>query len=291
MLKKLQEKWGVTGWRFLLIFLTFALGGSLCGFLGRQLLVWSSLEKNFAWYVLYIALITLLWPLCVLVISIPMGQYRFFKAYLQKMRTRIFGRSAVKDDAPLSIAIFASGAGTNARRIIEHFTDHPRISVALIVSNKPQAGVLNVARAYQVPYVVLGPEMPLSGEALVRLLQKKKISLIVLAGFLLKIPPNFIKAFAGRIINIHPALLPSYGGKGMYGQRVHEAVIKNKDKTSGISIHFVDEIYDHGEVAFQATCPVFETDDASSLASRIHELEHEHYPRIIEEVLEKQKRS
>ena len=197
------------------------------------------------------------------------------------------------------IAVFASGAGTNAQKIIEYLNPFPspqakkgdvktpKIQVALIVSNKPDAGVLKIAGNENIPFLLLEKEKFVEGNAYTDELKEYGIDLIVLAGFLWKIPPAFIRAFPQRIINIHPALLPKYGGKGMYGKFVHQAVIDNKEKESGITIHYVDELYDHGKIIFQATCPVLQTDTAASLAQRIHQLEHEFYPKVIEEVLVK----
>jgi phosphoribosylglycinamide formyltransferase 1 len=184
-----------------------------------------------------------------------------------------------------SIAIFASGAGSNARKIIEHFSQHPKVRVELIVCNKPQAGVLNIADEHGIPTLILDKEQFFRGNAYVDEFKVDDIEFIVLAGFLWKIPDALIHAYPEKIVNIHPALLPKYGGKGMYGNFVHEAVIANKEKESGISIHFVDEVYDHGKIIFQAKCEVKEDDTPDSLAARIHELEHKHYAKVIEDLL------
>lgn len=184
----------------------------------------------------------------------------------------------------INIAIFASGAGSNAAKIIEYAPTH--FKVALVVCNKPGAGVLDIARENNIPTLLIEKETFFRGNAYVEELKAAGIGFIVLAGFLWKVPPTLIQAFSGKIINIHPALLPNYGGKGMYGQRVHEAVIANGDTESGITIHWVDEQYDHGSTIFQATCPVLPGDTAGTLAQRIHGLEHEHYPKIIAQLLE-----
>jgi phosphoribosylglycinamide formyltransferase 1 len=185
------------------------------------------------------------------------------------------------------IAVFASGAGSNAARIVEHFASKKNsgVAVALIVTNKQDAGVLTVAAANHIPSLIIDKERFFRGDAYTGLLQEKKIDLIVLAGFLWKIPSALINAFPGNIINIHPALLPKYGGKGMYGHYVHQAVLDNKEKESGITIHLVDEVYDHGRIIFQAHCPVLEEDTPASLAKRIAALEHGHYPVVIEKIL------
>lgn len=183
------------------------------------------------------------------------------------------------------IVVFASGAGSNAAKIIRYFHHHNTIRVALIVCNKPGAGVIKIAEKEKIPVLLIEKEKFFHGDAYIKELQQLGVDLIVLAGFLWKIPPAVIKAFPGRIINIHPALLPKYGGKGMYGRFVHQAVIDNKETESGITIHYVDEVYDHGKIIFQATCPVQINDTPSSLAERIAVLEHEHYPKVIERVI------
>lgn len=183
------------------------------------------------------------------------------------------------------IAIFASGAGSNAQKIIDHFKGHPSIQIALIVCNKPGAGVLNIAENEGIPTLLIEKETFFRGNAYTDELKALGIDFIILAGFLWKIPVQLIRAYPQQIVNIHPALLPHYGGKGMYGRFVHEAVIQNKEKASGISIHFVDELYDHGKIIFQASCEVKPEDDADSLAHRIHGLEHKHYAPVIEELL------
>lgn len=185
----------------------------------------------------------------------------------------------------MNIAIFASGAGSNARRIIEYFKDSETVKIALIVCNKPGAGVLNIAQEHGIPTLLIEKEQFFRGNAYVDELREYHIDFIVLAGFLWKVPSALIRAFTEKIINIHPALLPKYGGKGMYGQFVHEAVIGAKDPESGITIHFVDEQYDHGSTIFRITCPVLPDDTPASLAQRIHELEHKHYPMVIEKLL------
>jgi phosphoribosylglycinamide formyltransferase 1 len=180
------------------------------------------------------------------------------------------------------IAIFASGAGSNALAIINHFRGHQDIIVGLVVCNKPAAGVLNIAAAAGLPVIMIEKERFFRGNGYLDELVAAGISHIVLAGFLWKIPNTLVQAYAGRIINIHPALLPKYGGKGMYGALVHEAVIRNRETESGITIHEVDDIYDHGQPIFQEIVPVTPTDTPASLAAKIHALEHAHYPRIIE---------
>jgi phosphoribosylglycinamide formyltransferase-1 len=155
------------------------------------------------------------------------------------------------------------------------------------VCNKPGAGVLTIAENAGIPYLLIEKERFFKGDNYLPQLQNSNVDFIVLAGFLWKIPSALINAFPKRIINIHPALLPNYGGKGMFGHHVHDAVINNKEKESGITIHYVDELYDHGAVIFQAKCNVTENDTADTLAQKIHLLEHEHYPKVIARIIQK----
>ena len=181
------------------------------------------------------------------------------------------------------IAIFASGAGSNAKKIIEYFTNHTAVQVALIVCNKPGAGVLAIADYYHIPTLLIEKEQFFRGNAYVDELKAAHVDFIILAGFLWKIPSALIQAYPNKIINIHPALLPKYGGKGMYGQFVHEAVLAARESESGITVHLVDDLYDHGQMIFQTTCPVLPDDTAATLAQRIHALEHKHYPGVVEQ--------
>lgn len=183
------------------------------------------------------------------------------------------------------LAIFASGTGTNAARIIDYFRHHPAIGVRLVVSNRREAGVLDIAGKEGIPVLLIEKERFFRGDAYAGELEKKGIDLIVLAGFLWKIPTALIRVYPGRIVNIHPALLPKYGGKGMYGRHVHEAVIAASEKETGITIHYVDEQYDHGEPIFQAKVMVESDDTPETLAKKVHLLEYEHLPKIIEEVI------
>ncbi|MEP6749632.1 MAG: phosphoribosylglycinamide formyltransferase [Bacteroidota bacterium] len=185
----------------------------------------------------------------------------------------------------IQIAIFASGAGSNAQQIIQHFKNHPLIKVALVVCNKTGAGVITVAANEHIPVQMIEKEEFFNGSAYTGKLLAHRINFIILAGFLWKIPLKLIAAFPNKIINLHPALLPKYGGKGMYGHFVHEAVIASGDKESGISIHYVDELYDHGNIIFQATCAVDENETPESLAKKIHALEYKNYPAVIEKTV------
>jgi phosphoribosylglycinamide formyltransferase 1 len=183
------------------------------------------------------------------------------------------------------IAIFASGNGTNAQRIIEYFNDHPLVRVEIILSNNPSAFVLERAKAANIPSVCFNRKEFYESNFILDLLTVQGVSFIVLAGFLWLIPRNLLEAFRGRIVNIHPALLPKYGGKGMYGMKVHEAVIASGDMESGITIHRVNERYDEGEILFQATCPVESGETPETLAAKVHQLEYAHFPLVIERVL------
>jgi phosphoribosylglycinamide formyltransferase-1 len=187
-----------------------------------------------------------------------------------------------------SLIIFASGKGSNAQAIIDHFKHGNKVRVALIVSNKADAGVLDIARKELIPFLVIDKQT-FKETLLVEQMMEYKPSLIVLAGFLWKVPGTIINAFPGKIINIHPALLPSYGGKGMFGHNVHNAVIAAKEQESGITVHYVNEVYDSGNIIVQARCPVHEADTADTLAKRIHHLEHFYFPRAIEFLLNEKK--
>ncbi len=188
-----------------------------------------------------------------------------------------------------NIAIFASGSGSNAENIIRHFNGGHIASVKLIVCNKENAQVLERARNLGVPSVVMPKDELTSGnpQKLLSLLKENSIDVIVLAGYLLKIPEPLTSSFKERIINIHPALLPKFGGKGMYGMNVHRAVIEAGEKESGITVHLVDAVYDNGKILFQAVCPVIPTDTPESLADKIHALEKEHFPAVIEKWLKR----
>ena len=183
------------------------------------------------------------------------------------------------------IAIFASGTGTNARKLIEHFELHKDAQVTLLVCNNPAAGVLDIARGHGVETLLTDREHFFDGHTIVQQLRDRGIDFIVLAGFLWLIPKELIAAFPNRIVNIHPALLPKFGGKGMYGKRVHEAVIAAGEKQSGITIHYVNEQFDEGAHIAQFTCDVLPGDTTDTLAARIHALEHEHFAEVVERCL------
>jgi formyltetrahydrofolate-dependent phosphoribosylglycinamide formyltransferase len=313
MFKGLRNKWKVNGIRLTLILFTFAIGGSLTGYAGRKLMTIFDIDQKWLWVIVYLLVIVILWPIAVLIVSILTGQFRFFLRYIRRIGMRMMlvpstefrarsrkpgvgnhklmvdsekNRSRANGSAPpVQLAIFASGAGSNAQKIIDFFRNSGKVKVALIACNNPAAGVLDIAARENIPALIIEKEKFFRGNAYIEELKEKQISFIVLAGFLWKLPSLLINAYSGRIINIHPALLPNYGGKGMYGNNVHQAVLAAHEKESGITIHYVDEHYDNGDIIFQAKCPVLPGDTADTLAERIHGLEHEHYPRVIGEVI------
>jgi folate-dependent phosphoribosylglycinamide formyltransferase PurN len=305
-IQNLQEKWKVGGSQFWLIMLTFALGGSLSGRLCSFLLNLVFLEKKWAFWLVYPLFLTILWPFSVIFVSFFTGQFRFFRGYLARVGAKVFGigGSVV---APIHIAIFASGTGSNARKIIEYFegagskSTSSQVKVSLIVCNVPDAGVLAIAKEKGIPTLLINKN-EFAATGYVESLHNADIQFIVLAGFLWKVPEVLVQAYqpgmkidgalvngkenvSKGIINIHPALLPKYGGKGMYGSRVHEAVIAAGEKESGITIHWVNEHYDEGGIIFQATCEVVSSDTPDTLANKIHSLEHAHFAPTIAKLL------
>ncbi len=186
---------------------------------------------------------------------------------------------------PVKIAIFCSGSGSNAQKIIEYFQEHKSAEVVLLLSNNKNAYALERAKSLGVPTRVFNKAEFSQSSVIVNELKELGVNWIILAGFLWLIPENLIEAFPNSIVNIHPALLPSYGGKGMYGMYVHEAVVKAKEKESGISIHMVNKEYDKGTIVFQAKCFLTDDDTAESLAKKIQALEHEHFPKVIDALI------
>jgi len=182
------------------------------------------------------------------------------------------------------IVLFASGSGSNVENIIRYFQNSNELEFPFVISNRPDAFVHERAKQLNIPSYVFKKNDFENGEVL-NFLMSKNIDLIVLAGFLLKIPENLLKAYPDRIINIHPALLPKFGGKGMYGSLVHEAVVAAGEKESGITIHYVNENYDEGQIIFQAKCPVSLDDSPDDVAAKVHALEYEHFPRVIGEIV------
>ncbi len=186
------------------------------------------------------------------------------------------------------IAIFASGSGSNAENIIQYFAQKPQFCVKSVFCNVPDAYVLERAKKYRIPSFVFNREEFRNPDKVFRQLQEQEIDFIVLAGFLWLMPSFITAAWPNKIVNIHPALLPAYGGKGMYGHHVHEAVIAAGEKESGSTIHYVNDHYDQGAIIFQAKCPVLPTDTPDDLAARVHELEYRYFPQIIAETILKQ---
>ncbi len=183
------------------------------------------------------------------------------------------------------LAIFASGAGSNARALLKHFSGHTEVQVALVVTNKPDAGVIKVAEEFGVPVVVLDKITLYESNSIGGLLENHQVNYIVLAGFLLKVPDSLVKSFEEHMINIHPALLPKFGGKGMYGNRVHTAVKEQGETETGISIHLVNEHFDEGRILFQASCPVIPSDTIDDIRLKVQALEHTHFAPVVEKAV------
>jgi phosphoribosylglycinamide formyltransferase-1 len=184
-----------------------------------------------------------------------------------------------------NIAILASGSGSNAENIIHYFKKSNLVKISLVISNKENAYVLERAQRLNVPFVVAPKSNWETGATVMALLQQYQIDFIVLAGFLLRVPNTLLRAYPDKIINIHPALLPKFGGKGMYGDNVHKAVVAAGEKESGITIHYVNEHYDEGQIIFQAKCEVFPEDSPEDIAKKVHALEYNYFPKIIEKVI------
>ncbi len=185
----------------------------------------------------------------------------------------------------INIAVLASGTGTNTRVILEHFKQHAIVTVAVVITNKPQAGVIQVAESYGVPVEILPKKEDYEADNLHPILEQLNVQWFILSGFLLKIPDSLVGKYRDRIINIHPSLLPKFGGKGMYGMHVHQAVKDAGESKSGITIHLVDEIFDNGEHLFQASCEVTATDTPEDIQKKVQVLEHKHFPEIIEKTV------
>jgi len=192
------------------------------------------------------------------------------------------------DMRPIRIAILASGSGSNAENIFNYFSQREDIQINLIISNKAEAYVLQRAKRLGIPSLFMSkPELG-DTDSVLSVFRKYSIDFVVLAGYLLRIPDGLIKTYPNRIINIHPALLPKFGGKGMYGEKVHRTVVESGERESGITIHYVNENYDEGSIVFQAKCPVLEEDTPDEVAKRVHELEYKHYPSVIDQIIRKE---
>ncbi len=186
-----------------------------------------------------------------------------------------------------NIAVFCSGSGSNAQKIMEYFQNREDIRIRVLMSNKPDAFALERAKNFNIPTSVFNRKDFYETDLVLKELEKYEIDYIILAGFLWLIPENLIKKFSNRIINIHPALLPKFGGKGMYGMNVHKAVVENKETESGITIHYADAHYDEGGIIFQASCAIGPNDTPEEVAVKVLKLEHEHFSKIIEKVIKK----
>lgn len=185
----------------------------------------------------------------------------------------------------IKVAIFASGSGSNAENIVRYFENSPNVNIDVIVSNKADAFVHERAKNLGIESVTFSKDDIYTTDKVVDYLRSRGVDFIVLAGFLLKVPHNLLRAYPNQIINIHPALLPKYGGKGMYGDNVHKAVVAAGEKESGITIHYVNENYDEGNIIFQAKCPVLPDDTYDDVAKKVHALEYTHFPEVIEGLL------
>ncbi|HKL08935.1 MAG TPA: phosphoribosylglycinamide formyltransferase [Bacteroidales bacterium] len=183
------------------------------------------------------------------------------------------------------IAVLASGSGTNAENLINFFKENKKIEISYIFSNNKNAYVIQRAKNHGIKHYIFSRTEFYNTTNILQILQKNNIDFIVLSGFLWLIPDYLIKNYPARIINIHPALLPKYGGKGMYGMNVHKAVIQNNEKESGITIHYVNNEYDKGDIIFQARCAINKDDTAETMAKKVHELEYRHFPKVIENII------
>ncbi len=291
MFQKLQQKWGISGTQFWVIFIAFGLTGTTTAIITRYITGWIGLTPDSFWLwkiLLRISILVFGYQVILLGFGALLGQWAFFWKYekklLQKLGIMQLDRAEKSSDIT-KIAIFASGQGSNAANIIAFFKNRNDLKVSLIVCNKPEAGVLNIAQANGVPTLLIEKDRFSKGDAYLPELKAAGIDFIVLAGFLWKVPTALIAGYPNQIINIHPALLPKYGGKGMYGANVHEAVIASGELESGITIHYVNEHYDEGATIFQATCKIDTVDTPETLAAKIHALEYTHFPRQIDLLL------
>ena len=210
-------------------------------------------------------------------------QYGFFFVHLQFVIAFI----PMNRTTPIRLAILGSGNGTNAQQISEYFANRTDVEVACIIYNKRDAYIATRAKNLDIEARYFGKSDFYENGSVLRYLQEKKVDWIILAGFLWLVPPAMLEAYPNRIINIHPALLPKYGGKGMYGHHVHEAVVAAHERETGITIHLVDQRYDCGTTLFQARCEVLPSDSADDVAAKIHLLEKEYFPRVIDETIKR----
>jgi formyltetrahydrofolate-dependent phosphoribosylglycinamide formyltransferase len=302
MLEALMKKWKVGRKDLFLILCVFAVTGTSTAYIGKAIAGWAGFTESTPWawkFLLRLAVFVVGYQLILLCVAFLFGQFPFFWRFEKKLLQRLGiikktstmdgidkREEEIKNVSRMRLAVFASGTGSNAEKIIQYFKSSPLAEVALVVCNKPGAGVLAIAEKEGVPVLLIERERFLRGDAYVAFLEEKGIGFLVLAGFLWKVPEALVAAYPRRIVNIHPALLPKFGGRGMYGQYVHEAVLNAGEVESGITIHYVDEHYDNGDIIFQTACPILPGDKPGDIAQRIHQLEHVHYPRVIEGLLE-----
>lgn len=283
MFAKLQKKWGLSGKRFFWVMIVFAFTGTTAAWLTAKITGWLNIEAySFWWWSLKIGMLLIGYQILLLFYGFIFGQFSFFWRYERKILERM--RILPKLPEPAKLIVFASGAGSNAQRMIQYFNEDPEKSkiakVTLIVCNKTEAGVIGIAEEAGIPVKMINKKDLENGVYDKEL--KKAGDWIILAGFLLKIPASLIQVFPQRIINIHPALLPLHGGSGMYGHRVHEAVLATGAMETGITIHYINDKYDEGPTIFQAHCTLEPNETPASIAAKIHKLEHQHYPEQVE---------
>ncbi|MEO5500947.1 MAG: phosphoribosylglycinamide formyltransferase [Ginsengibacter sp.] len=268
--------------------MTFAITGSLTAWLSNKIGVWLFLDKfSFAWWFSKIMVFIFGYQVLILIIGFGLGQFPFFWNYEKKILRSLHLLKKVNENEinPIkNICLFVSGTGTNAQKIIDHFKGHHSIRIVLMVCNNPKAGAITIAKQENIPLLLINKSSLLESP-FINQLSTYNIDLIVLAGFLLKIPDALLRNYPGKIINIHPALLPAYGGAGMYGAAVHKAVIADGQKESGITIHYVDGEYDHGEIILQKRFDLDENESIESLTGKIRSLEHENFAPTIEKLL------
>jgi formyltetrahydrofolate-dependent phosphoribosylglycinamide formyltransferase len=281
MLGKLKEKWKVGNRQLLLILIVFAFTGSTTAWMTKYIAGWLGWEAgSIEGRISKIFFLIIGYQVLLLSYGFLFGQFAFFWRFEKKLLQRL--RILPRSEPEINIAVFASGKGSNFENLLNHFKKHPTIRVNLLICNKIGAGAMEIADKQQVRSVLINFSETEGIKRLASELQKSQVGFLVLAGFLKKLPPEIISLYRGRILNIHPALLPAYGGRGMYGRNVHEAVLKAGEKESGISIHEVDEHYDNGKIIFQANCSIDPEETAESLAAKIHALEQKHFPEQVE---------
>lgn len=281
MFQKLQQKWKVTSLDLFLILCTFAVTGTSTAYVSRMITGWVGFDDSTFWlwkFLLRAFILVFGYQGILLTVSVFFGQFRFFWNYEKKILRRL----RIYPKAPVRLAILASGKGSNVAKIIDYFRHHNVVKVVLVLSNRKEAGVLEIAKQNGINTLLINKQGFFQGDEYLQEMVNAGVTHIVLAGFLWKVPEKLIQAFSNKIINIHPALLPKHGGKGMYGTHVHAAVLAAGDPESGITVHRVDEEYDHGKTLFQAKIRVDATDTPDTLADKIRVLEHQHYPAVIE---------